>query len=99
MGAQTYQGVIAVWNWRNGWGFIRADPTSVLPPRVVTKLAQQQQAAIARGRRVSADEKMFYFRKADCMPGFVPRQGMQLSFQIYIDDKGVGAADIINLSD
>jgi len=99
MGAQQYQGVVAIWNWRNGWGFIRADPTSVLPPRVVTKLAQQQQAALARGRKVSADEKMFYFRKADCMPGFAPRQGMQLSFQIYLDDKGVGAADIINLSD
>merc|ERR1719291_1079066 len=76
MGTQNYQGTVAIWNWRQGWGFIRADPTSVLPPRVVTKLAQQQQAAIARGRRVSADEKMFYFRKADCIEGLNPSRDM-----------------------
>lgn len=100
MGSQNYQGTVVIWNWRHGWGFIRAEPHSVLPPRVVTKLAQQAQAARARGRRnINDDEKMFYFRKDDCMQGVQPRKDMFCSFQLYIDDKGVGAAEVISLSD
>jgi cold shock CspA family protein len=99
MGPQQYQGTIAIWNWRHGWGFIRAEPTTVLPPRVVAKLAQQHQAAMARGKKVSADDKMFYFRRTDCMQGYAPRKDMQVSFQLYVDDKGAGASEIINLSD
>lgn len=96
MGAQSYSGTVAIWNWRQGWGFIRADPLTVLPPRVVTKLAQQQQAAIARGRKVSADEKMFYFRRVDVLEGLNPTRDMQVTFQLYIDDKGVGACDVVS---
>lgn len=99
MGPQNYQGVVAIWNWRYGWGFIRGDPNAVLPPRVITKLAQQNQAAIARGKRIKLDDKMFYFRRADCMQGVVPRKDMEVSFQLYTDDKGVGASEVINLSD
>jgi len=98
MGPASYQGSVAIWNWRHGWGFIRADPSCMLPPRVATKLAQQQQAAVARGKRVSLDDKMFYFRRADCMQGENIRKDMQVSFQLYIDDKGVGASEVINLS-
>jgi len=98
MGPQNYSGTVAIWNWRQGWGFIRADPSSVLPPRIVTKLMQQQQAAQARGKRVSLDDKMFYFRRADLTDGLQPRRDMQVSFQLYIDDKGVGASDVYSLS-
>lgn len=98
MGPVNYQGTVAIWNWRHGWGFIRGDAHSVLPPRVVTKLAQQQQAAVAKGKRVSLDDKMFYFRRADIMQGCQPRRDMQVSFQVYIDDKGVGASEIIGLN-
>lgn len=98
MGVQSYSGSIAIWNWRQGWGFIRADPYCVLPPRVTTKLEQQQQAAISRGRKVSMDDKMFYFRRVDCMQGYNPNKDMQVSFQLYIDDKGVGAYEVINIS-
>jgi cold shock CspA family protein len=96
MGSQSYSGSVAIWNWRQGWGFIRADPLTVLPPRVVTKLAQQQQAAIARGRKVTADEKMFYFRRTDCLEGLNPVRDMQVTFQLYIDDKGVGACEVVS---
>lgn len=98
MGPQAYTGKIAIWNWRHGWGFIRADPSSLLPPRVVTKLVQQQQAAISRGKRVSLDDKMFYFRRQDCMQGYMPRKDLEVSYQLYVDDKGVGASEVISLS-
>lgn len=98
MGPAAYTGKIAIWNWRQGWGFIRADPSTSFPPRVVTKLAQQQQAAQARGKKVSLDDKMFYFRRTDCMAGYDPRRDMEVSYQLYVDDKGVGASEVINLS-
>jgi len=95
MGVQSYTGHIAIWNWRQGWGFIRADPSTVLPPRALSKMHQQQQAAQARGKRVSLDDKMFYFRRADLLEGWNPTRDSQVSFQIYIDDKGVGAYQVM----
>jgi len=98
MGSDAFTGTIAIWNWRHGWGFIRCDANSVLPPRVVTKLAQQQQAAIDRGRHVSMNDKMFYFRRGDCTQGMQPTKDLPVSFQLYIDDKGVGANEVVSLA-
>lgn len=93
MGPQSYTGEVSIWNWRFGWGFIRMPPAVVLPPRVLAKLAQQQAAARQRGKAITND-KMMYFRKADCAPRLMVRQGMQVQFQLYIDDKGTGACDV-----
>jgi len=93
MGPQTYQGEVAIWNWRQGWGFIRLPPTVVVPPRVLAKLAQQHANARRRGKVIS-NEKMLYFRRADCPSTMAMRQGIQVSFQLYIDDKGAGACDV-----
>jgi len=93
MGLQTYSGKIAIWNWRHGWGFIKCNDGVVLPPRVLAKLAQQAQAARQRGKTVT-DDKMLYFRRADCTQGANVRQSADATFQVYIDDKGAGAADV-----
>jgi len=93
MGPQTHTGEVGIWNWRQGWGFIRMDPAATLPPRVLAKLAQQQAAAKQRGKMINND-RMMYFRRADCAPGVQVRQGMQVRFQLYIDDKGAGACDV-----
>lgn len=93
MGPQTLKGEIIIYNWRQGWGFIKCDNPAVLPPRVVAKLAQQQAAAKARGKNVNND-KALYFRKVDCANGFSPSRGMRVSFTVYIDDKGAGACEV-----
>jgi cold shock CspA family protein len=93
MGPQTYSGEVAIWNWRGGWGFIRVEPSVVLPPRVMAKLAQQAQAAKARGRTIT-QEKMLYFRKPDCAVSLMMNKGCAVTFQIYIDDKGAGATEV-----
>lgn len=93
MGPQTYAGEIQIWNWRHGWGFIKMAQHVVLPPRVAAKLAQQQAATRQRGKQIS-DDKMMYFRRPDCAPGLMMRQGLQVKFQLYIDDKGAGACDV-----
>mmetsp|Transcript_77188 Transcript_77188/g.239714 ORF Transcript_77188/g.239714 Transcript_77188/m.239714 type:complete len:350 (+) Transcript_77188:94-1143(+) len=93
MGLQTYMGKVGIWNWRQGWGFIKCNEGIPLPPRVLAKLAQQAQAARQRGKNVN-DDKMLYFRRADCIQGANLRQGADVTFQVYIDDKGAGACDV-----
>jgi len=94
MGPQSYVGEVVIWNWRGGWGFIRLlDQGAVLPPRVVAKLAQQQQAARQRGKAIHNDKAM-YFRRVDCAPNVMVQRGMTVQFQLYIDDKGAGACDV-----
>lgn len=95
MGLQNYSGKVTIWNWRQGWGFIKCSDSVVLPPRVLAKLAQQVQAARQRGKVIN-DDKMLYFRRTDCAQGAGPnlRQGADVTFQVYIDDKGAGACDV-----
>jgi cold shock CspA family protein len=93
MGPQAYHGEVVIWNWRQGWGFIRLDPSTTLPPRVNAKLAQQHAAARSRGKNITND-KMMYFRRPDCAPMAMIQQGMRVQFQLYIDDKGAGACDV-----
>jgi len=98
MGSQMYTGEVAFYNWRKGFGFIRVDPTSAFNPRVSQKIAEMQelsaQRAAARGKVVNSQEKTLYFRKLDCQHGFEPQRGMQVAFQVYIDDKGAGAHEV-----
>lgn len=93
MGVGTYRGLIAFWNWRQGYGFIRPEPNCLLPEKVVAKLAEQAEAARQRGKRV-AEDTLLYFRKADVALGLNPMQGSKVGFQVYIDDKGAGACDV-----
>lgn len=92
-GPQQYQGQVAIWNWRQGWGFLSIDPSVVLPPRVVAKLTQQAAAARARGKQIQS-ERLLYVRKLDVNPLTQMRQGLPVSFQLYIDDKGAGAMEV-----
>eukprot|EP00435_Cladocopium_sp_Y103_P073406 s216_g43.t1 len=93
MGVGTYRGLIAFWNWRQGYGFIRPEPNCLLPEKVVAKLAEQAEAARQRGKRI-AEDTLLYFRKPDVALGLNPMQGSKVGFQVYIDDKGAGACDV-----
>jgi len=96
VGSQTFSGEVTMWNWRQGWGFIRVEASTQLPPRVAAKLAQQVQAAREKGKKVS-DDTALYFRRADCTVGFSPTKGDEVSFQAYVDDKGAGACEVMKL--
>jgi len=93
MGAQVHKGEITTWNWRHGWGFLRPEPSTNLPPRVTSKLLQQVQAARSRGKQIS-EERLLYFRKDDCQWGAPLQRGAKVNFQLYIDDKGAGACEV-----
>lgn len=94
---QMYRGEVSMWNFRAGWGFIKADPSVPLPPHVQEKMTQQAQEAkkraVERGKEGS-DEELLYVRRDDILPGVQMNKGMQVMFQIYVDDKGVGATQV-----
>mmetsp|Transcript_59609 Transcript_59609/g.160629 ORF Transcript_59609/g.160629 Transcript_59609/m.160629 type:complete len:315 (+) Transcript_59609:822-1766(+) len=95
--SQMYRGEVQLWNWRSGWGFIKADASVVFPPDVQEKLTKQAQEAkeraVKRGQEGS-DEELLYVRRDDLAEGVRLDKGMMVMFQIYIDDKGVGATQV-----
>jgi len=97
VGGQTYRGEVKMWNWKQGWGFIKADASTALPLNAQAKLKQQTEAAAQKAAskgKAGSDEELLYFRRADVRAGVRPLRGMQVMFQLYIDDKGVGASDV-----
>jgi len=93
--AQMYRGEVQMWNWK--WGFIKADPNPPLPENVQLKLTQQTEEAKKRAEekgREGSDEELIYIRKDDVQPGVKLQKGTQVMFQIYLDDKGVGACQV-----
>lgn len=96
-GGQMYRGEVSLWNWSAGWGFIKADASVAFPPDVQAKLTQQAQEAKERAlkkNREGSDEELLYVRREDITPGVRLEKGMQVMFQIYTDDKGVGATQV-----
>jgi|Transcript_46731 cold shock CspA family protein len=96
-GGQSYRGEVTMWNWGMGWGFIKADPSIPLPPNVQARLTKQTQDAIARAKergREGSEEELLYVRKTDLTQGASIEKGTQVMFQVYLDDKGVGACNV-----
>lgn len=93
VGPQMFSGTICQWWWKQGWGFISPRATAEYPPLVTRKLNDMQAAAQRKsnGREVP---QVLYFCQKDMQKGFTPKKGNACMFQIYIDDKGVGATNI-----
>lgn len=91
-GPQVYRGTIEVNLWKQGYGFIKFDPNTDLPPNIKAKLEEMQAATRAKGK--STGENLLYFRNPDIRRGLWLKKGQSVEFQVYIDDKGAGAMDI-----
>jgi len=88
LGSKIYECTIATWNWRQCWGFIEPDESVILP-----SLAKQQlKESAAAGQKDK--QTWIYFRKPDIVKGIKASKGLAVMFQLYIDDKGVGAFNI-----
>lgn len=90
VGQETYRGQVTYWNWRQNFGLIKAGAWVALPQEVESRLARMQEAAKQSGKKVYP-EKLLFFRKADVAKGCSPKEGLQVSFRVYVDDKGAGA--------
>merc|ERR1712187_14928 len=88
-----YEGTIASYSIKQGWGFVQANDFDGLPDEVKAKLAEAVEAAKASGKNV-ADESLIYFRKPDLAEGYKAEKEAAVTFSLYIDNKGAGACDI-----
>jgi len=93
LGTQVWQGTVSFYQWRQGWGFVAPDPSVPLPTSIQLGLDHMHQLAQQKKPDGPA-ERGFYFGKADVEKGLWPKQGMTVTFQVYADDKGVGACNI-----
>jgi len=93
MGSKTYKGKIATWMFKHGWGFVSLDKGQTIPPQVKSKIAAMNKATKDKGKKVE-EENQLYFRRSDCKAGFRPEKGQDVTFQIYIDEKGAGACEL-----
>jgi len=92
---QMYRGEVQMWNWK--WGFIKADASPPLPENVQAKLTQQTLDAKKRAEergKTGSEEELIYIRRDDVESGVKLQKGSQVMFQIYLDDKGVGAFQV-----
>jgi len=93
--ARTYEGTVDMWNWRQGWGYIKLEGSVGLPASVMAKIKHMYAATRARGKEVGDPSgKTLYFRKSDVQRGVRIDKGQKVTFQIYTDDKGAGACEV-----
>lgn len=97
------QGKVEMWNFKQGWGFIKPDNEDVISVVIRQKLAEQMQSAKQRaekkgrkaGEEKAEDEMLFYFRRGDLKQGGKLSKGDEVTFNAYSDDKGAGACNIV----
>jgi len=94
MEGASFSGTVELYNWRKGWGFVKAAPGSSFSPNVVAKIQQMQDDSEQRGKTITTPHMMLYFRRDDITPGVQVDKGQQVTFKVYTDDKGAGACDI-----
>merc|ERR1712150_405877 len=94
----TYTGTIAKYIFKQGWGFILPDDPDSLPPEAKKALANSNAEAKAKADEKGKElqtENCIYFRKPDVDPELYPlHEGTPVSFEVYMDDKGLGACNI-----
>eukprot|EP00927_Polykrikos_kofoidii_P055770 TRINITY_DN49987_c0_g1_i1.p1 TRINITY_DN49987_c0_g1~~TRINITY_DN49987_c0_g1_i1.p1 ORF type:complete len:238 (+),score=63.54 TRINITY_DN49987_c0_g1_i1:45-758(+) len=94
VGEKTYTGTITRYSFKQGWGFLLPDNPAGMPKQVKAALEEAAVAAEEAGKEVDPNE--VYFRKPDVNheDGFKLRADVNVTFSVYIDDKGAGAFDV-----
>merc|ERR1712194_138914 len=94
----TYTGTIAKFVDKQGWGFVEPDDVSSLPAEATEALEKAKTEAEAKGKSL-ANENLIYFRKPDADQDLFPLKRddpVGVTFELYMDDKGVGAHAIVS---
>jgi len=94
LGSRNFTGIVEMYSWTKGFGFIKGSKGAAFPPNVMAKIKQQQEDAAKRGKTTQSNEPMLYFRRADVQEGVEMEKGKEVTFKVYTDDKGAGACEI-----
>jgi len=88
---ETLEGKIVIYNFKGNWGYIA--PKGELPQQAKKKMAQQNKVTREKGKEVKHKNAVF-FKRFDCQKSFKPEKDAAVTFQIYTDERGVGACEI-----
>lgn len=95
---EIYHGVVKVWNWKQGWGFIKPAQGTTFSLTVQEKLQHQAEVArkraTDRGKSDDPQEELLYFRKHDIERGCKVDRGTKVQFEVYTDNRGAGAQKV-----
>mmetsp|Transcript_3975 Transcript_3975/g.10768 ORF Transcript_3975/g.10768 Transcript_3975/m.10768 type:complete len:371 (-) Transcript_3975:82-1194(-) len=69
--------------WQQGYGMIKLAAGTALPAAVQAKM-----------KKTKEGDDLLYFRNQDIQAGQWMKKGMEVTFQVYSDDKGCGACDV-----
>merc|ERR1712048_1545459 len=98
VGKEQYTGTVAIWVNTGGWGLIDIPEQTPLPAEVKAKIKQMQEDAKAKGKEAQ-NPNAIYFRFSDVTKGFRVQKEAQVTFNIYIDEKGAGAMNVNGVGD
>merc|ERR1712217_277301 len=94
--AGTFTGTIVKYVFKSGWGFIEPDDYNALPEKAKKALKAAHAEVRANDKEVK-NETWIYFRKPDVDPEMYPlhrEDPYPCTFELYVDDKGLGAHSI-----
>jgi len=94
VGEGPFTGTVTSFNAKHGWGMIKPEFAEALPQAALEKMAEMKLAAEANGK--VAGENLFV-GKQDFEAGCSPTEGMEVTFKVYTDAKGVGACNVAAL--
>jgi len=89
---ETLEGKVEFYDFRKGFGLII--PKGELPKDVKKKMGQMNKASRDRGKEVK-HKNAIRFKRFDLQKDFKPEKETAVTFQIYTDEMGVGACEIV----
>lgn len=96
LGDDLFMGTVNFWQWTENWGFITIDEGLIIPDRVQNKIEKMHHEATEKGKLRNAKRASVYFCNTDIAEAFCPQEGMRVFFNLYVDDKGAGATNVIH---
>lgn len=97
LGSKPLKGEVIMWSIQRGWGYISPENPAMIPAQAKAVMTEQSAKAKARAEekgRTYNDGDWIYVRRADVDSGTRLEEGMKVTFQLYQDDKGVGAMTV-----
>jgi len=93
--SEPLTGICTLYKESQGWGWVVPDDIEAVPQEARDKMAEELETLKASGKEVK-EENRIYFRKPDVEADFKIKKDSWVTFQVYIDDKGVGACEVSN---
>lgn len=97
VGPKSLKGEVTLWFWQKGWGMIKPANPAMIPAQAKVKLQAQAKEARQKAKKAGkefSEQDLIYFRAMDKVKGARLSKDCSVTFQLYMDDQGVGAMNV-----